>query len=151
MPLLLLAWTLILAFLTAHMEINIEGKYGWAQKLPTWRVSNRFTSAILSGSPLTGYHFWFFFAFFTLFHVSLFLGIPWTPVLEIQILMAFFIFLLCEDFLWFLINPAYGIKRFREKYVPWHKQWFLGVPIGYYKALITISCLYYISVLLRHY
>lgn len=145
MSLLLLFWSLFLAFLAAHLEVNIEGKNGWAKKLPTWRIQNRFTSTLFSGAPLTGYHFWAFITFFSVFHLPFFFGVAWTPVIEIQVVIAFFVFAIAEDFLWFVVNPRFGLKRFNKKHALWYKMWFLGLPIGYYKAAIIVSCLLYIS------
>jgi hypothetical protein len=65
----LLLWTVLLAFILAKVEINIEGKHGWAEKLPTWRKKNRFTKIILGETPVTGYHFWMFLMIF--FSISL--------------------------------------------------------------------------------
>ena len=42
------------AFLWAKLEIQIEGKRGWAQDLPTWRVEKHYLlSLFYGGRPLT--------------------------------------------------------------------------------------------------
>lgn len=59
-----------LALLIAVAEIEMEGKYGWAQKLPTWyKKQPKFW---LKGKPMTGYHVVMFPIFFLLFHIPYF-------------------------------------------------------------------------------
>jgi hypothetical protein len=41
------------------------------------------------------------------------------------------IFWIAEDFLWFVLNPAFGLVRFTQIDIPWHKPWLLGVPTDY--------------------
>ena len=37
MTLVMGAYFFFIAFILAHLEIQIEGPHGWAEKLPTWR------------------------------------------------------------------------------------------------------------------
>jgi len=41
-----------------------------------------------------------------------------------------------EDFLWFVLNPAFGIKRFFSKQVPWHEKRIFFFPPEYYVTII---------------
>ncbi len=41
------------------------------------------------------------------------------------------LFWIVEDFLWFALNPAYGLAKFNPQSIPWHKHWLLGVPVDY--------------------
>ena len=58
--LLLFAW----AFGLAAIEIEIEGGWGWAERLPTWWRSRglvgRAYGVAMGRRPLTGYHVWAF-------------------------------------------------------------------------------------------
>ncbi|HLC88219.1 MAG TPA: hypothetical protein VJG66_04160 [Patescibacteria group bacterium] len=36
-----------------------------------------------------------------------------------------------EDYLWFVLNPAYGMAKFKRKYVTWHQQWIGIIPRVY--------------------
>jgi hypothetical protein len=55
-----------LATVLALLEVQVEGKFGWAEKLPCWRPKNpeafapRTYSRIMGDRPLTGYHIVFF-------------------------------------------------------------------------------------------
>ena len=51
----------VLAFFLALLEVQIEGRHGWAKKLPTWRPHAgkwyaRLYAKIMGGKELTGYH-----------------------------------------------------------------------------------------------
>jgi hypothetical protein len=49
-----------------------------------------------------------------------------------------------EDFLWFVFNPHYGIKKFRKGEIWWHKTWWGPVPSLYWQmAVITTVLLYF--------
>jgi len=47
------------------------------------------------------------------------------------------------DFLWFVINPHYGIKKFRPNCIAWHKRWLLGVPLDYWGS-VALSFLFHL-------
>jgi hypothetical protein len=42
------------------------------------------------------------------------------------------LFWVIEDFLWFALNPHYGLRKFRREHIWWHKRWLLGVPVDYW-------------------
>ena len=129
---LLLGWILLLSFFFAKVEIQIEGDCGWAENLPTWRIERHWLLDIFwGGRPMTGYHAWAFSFMALVFHLSVFLGGKWTLPLEARILGSLMLFWACEDFLWFVINPAFGIRKFRPEHIPWHKHWCWGVPVDY--------------------
>lgn len=53
----MLIFDLIVAFTLAKLEIQIEGKHGWAENLPTWRIKNKWTKIFWGNQAYTGYHF----------------------------------------------------------------------------------------------
>ena len=130
MILSLLFFVIAISAVVAELEIQIEGKNGWAGDLPTWRINNKVTSFILGGAyhPLTGYHFFLSIFVMLFFHFPFFVGLPWSGSLELKILSSFFLFWMIEDFLWFVLNPHFGIHKFREIHIPWHKNWIWIVP-----------------------
>ncbi len=142
----LFVWTLALAYFLAQLEIQIEGKYGWAEKLPTWRFSNRLTDFVLTDKPLTGYHLWQFVLVFLFFHFPFAIATKWGIKLELIILSYYFFLLIFEDFLWFVLNPNYGIGKFKKEYISWHKQWIWIFPKGYYKGLAAAGILFLLSI-----
>ncbi len=131
-----LAWVLVMAVFFAEVEIQIEGPDGWAAKLPTWRIESHWLLDILwGGRAMTGYHAWVF-SFMALAFVSpLAFNGRWRRRdlgLALAGLAAFWV---SEDFLWFVLNPAFGWSRFEPTQVPWHKHWLGGVPVDYWVAL----------------
>ena len=69
---LFVIYLLISALVFARLEIEIEGPHGWAEKLPTWRINNRWTRLFYGSRPLTGYHLWMqIFVLLQMVHVPL--------------------------------------------------------------------------------
>lgn len=129
----LLAWILILAIFFAQVEIQIEGQDGWAANLPTWRIENHWLLNIFwGGRPMTGYHAWAFPFILLIFHLPLFVLGQFSWKLEMRILGSLFLFWIVEDFLWFVLNKGFGIRKFHKKHIPWHKRWFLFLPCDYW-------------------
>ena len=138
-----------LAFLTAVLfallEIQIEGKNGWAGKLPTWRRKNRFIRWILGNKEFTGYHFYLWLFIFSLLHITL-IFLEWSLKKEL-ILISFYILLLrLEDFFWFVLNPDYGIKKFKKEFIPWHSSWIGPLPVSYYLSFLIWIVLFIIGI-----
>ena len=127
------------AVLFALVEIEIEGKDGWAINLPTWfRRTPTYARAygwLLSGKPLTGYHAVMFLIPFVSFHVGLAFGQPWSWGLEARLIATYLVWNVTWDFLWFALNPAFGWRRFRKGEIWWHSGTWIGrVPIDYVNA-----------------
>jgi len=139
----LLIFVVFLAFILALWEIQIEGKDGWAAKLPGWRIDKGWLMKLTGGRPLTGYH-----VYMTLFLISMvhlpFFFVSWSWRLE-SLLLGFYVgMVFLEDFFWFLLNPFFGIKNFRKGKILWHKRWWGPVPALYwFLAAITTVLLYF--------
>jgi len=70
----------LLALVLAVLEIQIEGKYGWAHKLPTWRPKKKniflkVYKKIMSDREPTGYHMLMFSFVFMILHMPYFFGL----------------------------------------------------------------------------
>ena len=129
---LLVAWVALLGTLFALLEVQIEGAQGWAAGLPTWRVTDApLLQMFFGGRAVTGYHVFAFSFMFCVFHLPLAVTGHFCWRMEARILGGLMLFWLIEDFLWFVLNPAYGIARFTPEHVPWHPHWLLGVPVDY--------------------
>lgn len=138
----LLAWLVLLATVFAKIEIHIEGDAGWAAKLPTWRIEKHWLLDVFwGGRPLTGYHAWVFGFMFLVFHLPLVLFQHFSWWMEARIMGSLCVFWITEDFLWFVLNPAYGFRRFRPADVPWHLRWLLGVPVDYWVFGVVAAAL----------
>jgi hypothetical protein len=136
------AFLFLFALLFALVEIEIEGADGWAVKLPTWYrrrpIYARLYGLLMSGKPLTGYHAVMFFIPLWALHAGLAFGQRWSPALELRILASYFVWNVTWDFLWFVLNPAYGWRRFRKGQIWWHDRIWLGrMPIDYANAILA--------------
>ena len=148
----LIAQILFLCFFSlvlASLETQIEGGFGWAAKLPTWRPRPeawyaRFYRKIMSGRELTLYHVLIFNLVLLFFHYPYFAGQNWNWSSELTTISLFFLVIVVWDFLWFVVNPRYYFRDFWAEKVWWHKKWFLHLPIDYWFAFL-ISALFYIK------
>jgi hypothetical protein len=131
----------LLALVLALVEIEIEGPYGWAEKLPTpYRVSGplaRVFGLVLGGKPLTGYNLLMFASTLVAFHLPFAFGAPWTLARELAVLAAWVSWAAVWDCLWFLLNPAYGWRGFRRGAVWWHSRWLWRLPLDYWVAAVA--------------
>ena len=137
MTLVLGAYFFVIALVLAHLEIQIEGPHGWAEKLPTWRWDG---SAIRRwfGKPVTGYRLFLVTCILLFLHVPQFYGGSWER--EADLLAMFFFLAVTWDFLWFACNHHFGVARFRKGQVWWFPAWVLGVPREYCVGLTLSLC-----------
>lgn len=128
-----------LALVFALFEVELEGKYGWAEKSQTWRVSpGRFPLWLRSifPKPLTGYHIFIFLAAVLVAHMSFFSGVAWSWQAEFQALSLYFAWTPLWDYLWFVFNPQFGIKRLGPNAVWWYKDsWWVGGVVPFENVL----------------
>lgn len=131
-PALLLGAVTLVAFFFAKVEVQIEGDAGWAASLPTWKIESHWLLDMFwGGRPMTGYHAWVFSFMALIFHLPMAVLGRWTPRLEARVLGALMWFWILEDFLWFVINPAFGLAKFGPATIWWHKHWLWVVPTDY--------------------
>jgi hypothetical protein len=122
------AYFFLIALILAHLEIQIEGAHGWAEKLPTWRWDSPAVRRSF-GKPVTGYHVCLVTCILLFLHVPQFYGGSWER--EADLLAMFFFLTVTWDFLWFACNRHFGVGRFRKGQVWWFPTWALGVPQPY--------------------
>lgn len=141
-----LTCVILLAFLFAQIEIQIEGGAGWAANLPTWRIESHWLLDLFwGGRAMTGYHAWVFAFIILFFHFPLFFAAHWSWRAESRIASCIMLFWIIEDFLWFAINPAFGLARFNAAAVPWHKHWLWLAPTDYWVYLSIAALLLWLS------
>jgi len=138
----------IFCLILAALEVQIEGKAGWASKLPTWKPASfrwysRLYRRVMSEKDMTGYHLLVFSLVFFFLHYPYFVGKTWNLPSELTTIALFFLVTIIWDFLWFVLNPNYGLSHFRSKNIWWHKKWFLFMPVDYYFGFI-VSVLFYV-------
>ena len=119
------------AVILVFLEIQIEGKHGWAGKLPCFKTKKK----IFGEKPITGYHIFILIFTLLIFHLPVFFS-DWSFKKEMLIIGSWIFVWSLEDFLWFIFNPHYGLSKFNKanKEIWWHKSWFLGLPSFYWLA-----------------
>jgi hypothetical protein len=122
------AYFFLLALALAHLEIEIEGPHGWAEKLPTRRWDGPVVRRWF-GRPVTGYHLCLLTLLLLFLHLPQFYSGSWER--EADLLSMFFLLTVFWDFLWFVCNRHFGVTRFRKGQVWWFPAWALGVPRPY--------------------
>jgi hypothetical protein len=129
-----------LALWFALIEIEIEGPHGWALRLPTWfrtrGPAGRIYGALSGRKPLTGYHLFMATLPLVILHLPFGYGADWSFEAEVMVLAVYPVFAIAWDYLWFILNPAYGLRRFRRGEVWWyHGPWIGQLPYEYYAAV----------------
>lgn len=114
----------------ALLEVHIEGPHGWAEKLPTWRFDRPWLRKFTNGKPITGYHVYINLVILGFLHYPLVLS-NWTFVAELRIISQYLMVAVWWDFLWFVCNPHFGVRRFKSENIWWHHKWVLGMPKDY--------------------
>ena len=101
------------SFIFSIIEIEIEGKYGWAKNLPTVHLTK-------NPKSLTFYHVYIFLFVLSAFNMIFFIRtelLNWSNWLYIFSMTLMFFFL--EDMYWFFANPFHSITEKNE----WHIYW----------------------------
>ena len=131
------AYFFLIAFILAHLEIQIEGPHGWAEKLPTWSWDSRGVRRWF-GKPVTGYHLCLVTLILLFVHVPQLYAPSWER--EADLLAMFFLLTVTWDFLWFACNRHFGVGRFRKGQIWWFPAWTLGVPRPYLLLIALSLC-----------
>jgi hypothetical protein len=128
-----ISFVMLLGFFFAKLEIAIEGEDGWAASLPTWRIESHWAlDWFWGGREMTGYHAWAFSLIALFFHFPLAFSAELSWGGEARVLACIMLFWVTEDFLWFVLNPAFGLARFTKLHAHWHKNWVAGAPVEYW-------------------
>lgn len=134
----------LFAALLALVETHVEGNIGWARGLKhTFRISPgkhwlaSFWGIIFRGRELTGYHLALFPMVVVIFHFP-FILTEWTLQKEALMISLWFITFALWDFLYFVLNPNFGLKTYLNKSIDHFKKsrWFLGILEDYWWAIL---------------
>lgn len=118
----------IFAILYSILEIEIEGKSGWAENLPTQ----------YSGiGRLTYYH--------VIMNITIILVITYSTLLIKDtnlwiVLFYIIIWFLVEDFSWFVLNPYYTLDKYSRENIWWHsdQEWILKNPMHNWIGIVVL-------------
>jgi hypothetical protein len=135
-------FVILLSVLLGYLEIQIEGRYGWAKNLPTWRRD-------MNGFVWTGYHISLWLFLLLVVHIP-FIFTAWTAVKECFVLSFLVLILLMEDAFWFLMNKDFcGDDHWRQpKFGPIPRFFFIGSFFILFLSLFTNSASWMLSCLI---
>ena len=111
----------------AFWEAYIEGNGGWAANQVGWNIKMKV--GVLK-RPLDAYHFWSWIVMIPMFLMLPFVMFGFNLHLFWLVVIGFLLGTVIEDYLWFVINPAFPYKDFNPKKVWWH-YW---IGFGEYKV-----------------
>lgn len=131
------------ALVLAILEIQIEGPFGWAERLPTWRWDGPGVQKWL-GKPVTAYHLCLNLLILIFLHFPV-VGRGTSVRLELEIFSIYSLLCVSWDFLWFACNPSFGLRRFRPENVWWFRGWWLGVPRSYWGGVAASAASYILA------
>ena len=121
MNILLIFVVVIWAFICmAFWEAYIEGRNPWAKASAGWRLTFH------KNRLITAYHFWLWIFIFSLFSLPLIIS-GWDLKLFGVLFSAMSLGLVVEDFMWYVINPFYTI---RKHWNPESAYWYPWLKIG---------------------
>jgi len=137
------AYLFVMATILALLEIQIEGKDGWAKNLPCWRPQKPYNFTVraymflMSGRELTGYHIVMFTFVLLILHLPFFAGVKWNGQRELWTVSIYFLLSVTWDFLWHVWNPHYGVKKFNPKTISHDYNWLGPIPKDYIMGVIV--------------
>lgn len=135
------AFLFVMAVLFAVFEIEAEGKYGWAEKFPTWyRVNGPAKWYVrVTHKPLTGYHLPLFLVSVMLFLWPMAAISNWSWAGVLAGFANYFAWVVVWDYCWFILNPHYGWSNFRRSKVWWfgNEPWLGSIPVSYLASWVT--------------
>ena len=143
---LFFGFIILVSILLAKVEIQMEGKDGYAKNLPvTWRTNNKWLRLFFTG---TSYHLYMGLFLVCLIHLPFLVGLTWSIATEMMVLSFLAFVTVAEDFLWFVLNPAYGIRKFKGEHIPWFRDRWLGLTPVWYLWYLPIAIALYIGAVL---
>ena len=69
----------------------------------------------------------------------------WSLRLECRAIGCIMLVWIIEDYLWFVLNPAYGVAHFNPAHIAWHKHWLWWAPTDYWVSLLLAGVLLWFS------
>src|SRR5204863_342189 len=103
----------------------------------TVRGAEAAQSAVFVGHrPLPGYPVFAFTIPLVVLHLPFVMGVHWTLAGELRTIATYFALAVIWDYLWFVLNPAYTVRRFGRGRVWWFEvPWIWRFPLDYYAGI----------------
>ena len=124
----------------SKMEVCMEAvdeNSGFGKNFPCkkWKLKGILNKITGERPYFTEYHIWMTIFLLSIFHWPLWFTCWELWRMELFMLGVFWIFLVIEDFLWFVFNPYFGLKRFKPEHIWWHTKWIWKAPDFYWQFI----------------
>jgi hypothetical protein len=83
-----------------------------------------------------------------LFHSPIWF-VRWTVVDEARVVSGFLMTAVAWDFLWFILNPAFGWAHYTADRIWWFRHWAGPFPVDYYLGVVSATAVRAAPALLR--
>ena len=91
---------------------------------------------VMGHRPLTGYHVYVFIMPVVVLNLPFVYGVDWSLAGELRVFATYFALAVVWDYIWFVLNPAYTVRRFERGNVWWFEQpWIWRFPLDYYLGI----------------
>ncbi|MBU1446200.1 hypothetical protein KKD70_02980 [Patescibacteria group bacterium] len=121
----------VIAFALIVIENKLEVKYKFAKKIHNLRIKSRFTSFVFGGKEISGYFIFVMIGLFLFLHIPFLITASWSIGAESEIFAVLLLAGIFWDFLWVVLNPYYGVRKFNQKHLYWYEAWVAGIPVEY--------------------
>lgn len=109
----------------------MEGSLGGGEGTKGWRKS-------FFGYKIKEYHFWLWFVVVPVFVFSPLLYVGFEPRLFGTLAAAYLVGGVAEDFVYFIVNPAFGLRKWNSRsatWMPWFRLGRFEIPQFYVRNL----------------
>ena len=134
LPLGIVFFWMMLGFIgLAFLESTVEGGLGGGEGTKGWRKS-------IMGYRLKEYHFWLWFVVVPIFVFSPLLVTGFDLRTFGTLAIAYLLGGVLEDFVYFLVNPNFGLKKWNStsaKWMPWYRVGGIEVPRFYVRNILA--------------
>jgi hypothetical protein len=134
----LFAWMMGAFVALAFLEATVEGEQGGAEGTKGWRKE-------VFGFRLKEYHFWLWWVVVPLLVFSPLLVTGPDPAVFGTLAIAYLIGGIVEDFVYFVVNPAFGLKKWNSggaKWMPWFRVGRLEIPRFYVRNIAAAAAVW---------
>jgi len=129
----LFTWVLFGFVGLAFLESTVEGELGGGEGTKGWRKN-------ILGYRLKEYHFWLWYVVVPIFVFSPLIVTGPDPRAFGTLADAYLVGGILEDFLYFVVNPNFGLRKWNSRYgkwMPWFKMGRVEVPQFYVRNALA--------------